>query len=157
MGNTASRIGAKVSLSNLSTDVNSKVLDLSQNSLNVNSTSDGKYYNNPVKAALSSNSARRLALNLPTNSNSDLSTNLETNEVSAKFSNIELSSKFKDLKSGNMGFLSPDKNTRLISKLHTNKGQLNFSHEASNLDDVLNRINTTSTSESEIYSSANSS
>jgi hypothetical protein len=146
-----------VSTLKFSPEVNQKFIELSQNSLNVNTTSDGKYYNNPLKATLSSSSIRRLALNLPINSNSDLSTNFETSEVSTKFSNVDLSTKFKDLKSGNMSFLSPDKNTRLISKLHTNKGQLNFSHEASNLDDILNRVSGASTSESEIYNSASSS
>jgi hypothetical protein len=154
--NNSSRLATALSTFNFNSDVNHKFIELSQNSLNINSTSDGKYYNNPMKVALSPSNSRRLALNLPVNSNSDLNTSFETNEITAKFSNLELSSKFKDLKSGNMSFLSPDKNTRLINKLHTNKGQLNFSHETSNLDDVLNRINLTATSENEIYNSANS-
>jgi hypothetical protein len=154
--NNSSRLAAALSTFNLNSDANQKFIELSQNAINVNNTSDGKYYNNPMKVALSPNNSRRLALNLPINPNSDLNTSLETNEITTKFSNLELSSKFKDLKSGNMSFLSPDKNTRLVNKLHTSKGQLNFSHETSNLDDVLNRINLTATSENEIYNSANS-
>jgi len=155
--NSASSIGAKVSSTNLSTDVNSKLLDLSKNSLNINATSDGKYYNNPLKAILSPTNSRKLALSLPVTDSSDLSVNLSLSEVNNKFSNIEASSKFKELKSGNMGFLSPDKSSRLVGKLHSSKGQFNFSHESSNLSDILNNISNQGSvvSESEVYGASN--
>jgi hypothetical protein len=139
----------------LNSGVNQKFIDLSQNALNVNSTSDGKYYNNPLKVALDPTNTSRLALDLPLNNSFDLNTSFNLNEAVSKFSNIELSSKFKELKSSNMGFLSPDKNTRLIGKLHTSKGQLNFSHGSSNLADVLNNIRTAATNENEVYKSSN--
>jgi hypothetical protein len=131
-------------------------LDISKNSLNVNGTSDGKYYNNPLKAILNTNNSRKLSLSLPVDNVNDLSINLGLSEVSIKFSNTELSSKFKELKSSNMSFLSPDKNTRLIEKIHSSKSQLNFSNEASNLSDILNKISVGSSaaSESEIYNSS---
>jgi hypothetical protein len=99
---------------------------------------------------------RKLSLPLPANELVDLSVNLGLTETHSKFSNIESSSKFKELKSGNMNFLSPDRNTRLIDKLQSNKGQLNFSNESSNLNDVVNKITISgsSVSENEIYNSA---
>jgi hypothetical protein len=153
----SNRLSSNLLLSKINNDENLNFLDLSKNTLNINNTSDGKYHNNPIKAILGPASSRKLALPLPNNDTSDLSINLSSSEVSNKFSNIEMSSKFKDLKSGNMNFLSPDKNTRLIEKLHAGKGQLNFSSEASNLSDILKNINlgSSSASESEIYNFAN--
>jgi hypothetical protein len=151
----SSRLNSSVTNFLLNSDINQKLLDLAKNSLNINSTSDGKYYNNPFKITLNLANSRRLALNLPLDNNFDLNSSFSTTEVANKFSNVESSSKFKELKSGNMGFLSPDKNTRLISKLHTNKGQLNFSHEATNLDDILNKVHSSVTDENEIYNSSN--
>jgi hypothetical protein len=151
----SSRLSSSIAALYLNSDINQKFLDLSRNSLNINSTSDGKYYNNPLKIALNSSNVRRLALDLPFNGNLDLIINLNLSEVTNKFANTESSSKFKELKSGNMSFLSPDKNTRLIDKLHSSKGQLNFSNGSSNLDDVLNRVHTAATDENEIYSSSN--
>lgn len=151
----SSRLNSSIDTLRLNSDANQKFLDLSRNSLNINNTSDGKYYNNPLKILLNQNNTRRLALDLPLNNNPDLITSLDLSRVTDKFSNIELSSKFKELKSSNMGFLSPDKNTRLLDKLCTSKGQLNLSHETSNLDDVLNKVHLASTDENEIYNSSN--
>jgi hypothetical protein len=151
----SSRLNSALTTFLLNSDINQKFLDLSKNSLNINSTSDGKYYNNPFKVALNLLNSRRLALNLPLGNSFDLNSNFSVTETDNKFSNIELSSKFKELKSSNMGFLSPDKNTRLINKLHTNKGQLNFSHESNNLDDILNKVHSSVTDENEIYNSSN--
>lgn len=151
----SSRVNSLVSAFLLSSNVNQKFLDLARNTFNINNTSDGKYYNNPLKVTLNLANARRLGLNLPVSNNFDLDTNFNLTEAVSKFSNSELSSKFKEFKSGNMSLLSSDKNIRLISKLHTNKGQLNLSHEASNLDDVLSKLHSAVTDENEIYNSSN--
>jgi hypothetical protein len=153
--NYASRLNSYTTSFLLNSDLNQKFIDLSRNSFNINNTSDGKYYDNPLKTALNIANTRRLGLNLPISNNFDLDVNFSLNEVVGKFSNVELSSKFKELKSNNMSFLSPDKNTRLINKLHTSKGQLNFSHGSSNLDDILNKVHSVVTDENEIYNSAN--
>jgi hypothetical protein len=101
---------------------------------------------------------RRLALNLPAIDHLDLAINSTPNEVSSKFSNVEAVSTFKDLKSGNMSFLSPDKNARLVHKLHSNQGQLNMSGANNNLADIVDDsyMSNSSISENSIYNSASS-
>jgi hypothetical protein len=55
-----------------------------------------------------------------------------------------------------MSFLSPDKNGKLWSKLHTSRGQLNFSESNSNLADILNQSlhSSSSVSENSLYHSS---
>jgi hypothetical protein len=154
---SANRISSNILSITPVTNKSVNFLDISKNSLNLNSTSDGKYYNNPLKVILSNNSFRKLSMSLPVDNDIDLSINLNLSEISTKFSNTEQSSKFKELKSGNMNFLSPDKNIRLVDKLHMNKGHLNFSSEISNLNDILNSITNQGSvvTESEVYKSSN--
>jgi len=153
---SSNHLNNNLTLTSPTIEKNTNFTDISKNSLNINNTSDGKYYNNPLKVILNTSNFRKLSLSLPTNELVDLSVNLGLTETHSKFSNIELSSKFKELKSGNMNFLSSDKNTRLIDKLQSNKGQLNLSNESSNLNDVVNKITISgsSVSENEIYNSA---
>jgi hypothetical protein len=154
--NSAGRANYTLSRYGYASDVKNRFLDLSQGSTNINMTTDGKYYNNPVRLLLSPSFSRKLSMDLPILDHLDLSTNSALSEAASKFSNVESSSKFKDLKSGNMSFLSPDKNVRLISKLHTSRGQLNFSESNSNLDDILNHSlhSGSSVSESSLYRSS---
>ena len=125
-------------------------------SYNINNTTDGKFSSNPVKSLLAPNN-RKPSIDAAQVSNLDLiNNNYDASTIASKFSNLEASSKFKDLKSPNMGFLSSDKNSRLISKLHTSKGQFNLSDKNSNLADIMSQLssNSSSSSESAIYSSS---
>jgi hypothetical protein len=111
--NSAGRANYALSRYGYASDLKNRFLDLSQGSTNINTTTDGKYYNNPVRLLLSPSFSRKLAMNLPILDHLDLGTNSALSEAASKFSNVESSSKFKDLKSGNMSFLSPDKNGKL--------------------------------------------
>jgi hypothetical protein len=125
---------------------------------NINNTTDGKFSNNSVKPLLAINNVRKPAIDAVQISDVDLSSNTnDSSTISSKFSNIESSSKFKDLKSANMGFLSSDKNSRLVSKIHTSKGQFNLSDKNSNLADIMSQISSEGSLSSElaIYNSAN--
>jgi hypothetical protein len=121
------------------------------NSTNINTTTDGKHFANPLKFSLASASTRKATTNLPVSEYTDLSPQLKYSEAEAAFANNEVSSKFKDLKSPNLGFLSPDKNARLVNKLHTDKGQFNFSSSNSNLNDILSSAGS---SEASLYNSS---
>lgn len=138
-----------------STKVN-KMLGAAISSYNVNSTTDGKFSNNMFKLLLASTQVRKTAIDLPLTSSIELSNSDFSNSTTSRFSNIESSSKFKDLKSSNMGFLSSDKNVRLINKLHTSKGQFNLSDKNNNLSDIMSEIgnNNTLVNESSIYNSS---
>jgi hypothetical protein len=151
----SSRFGASLNTSSDIANTSSSSTDAA--SYNVNNTTDGKFSNNSVKPLLAASSNRKLAIDTRQPSSLDLGSNNNDNStISSKFSNIESSSKFKDLKSGNMGFLSSDKNSRLISKIHTSKGQFNLSDKNSNLADIMSQINLQGTSNNElaIYNSS---
>jgi hypothetical protein len=135
---------------------NFHTLDLAETSanlINLNSISDAKYYNNPFKLLLNNHSKKKQALYLNSDYVSDLYDVSPSNEASELFSNKENSYRFKDSKSSNLGFLAPDKNSRLISKLHTDKGQFNLSATGTNLADMLSNFNNnkSSSNESSIY------
>jgi hypothetical protein len=125
----------------------------------VNSTADGKFTSNTLRSLLASFSSRKNVFNSPIIPQSDLLINVPTSQVYATLINNSSSSKFKELKSPNMGFLSTDKNSRLISKLHSSKGQYNFSHKNNNLQDIISSIadNNTSPNELNSYNFSNSS
>jgi hypothetical protein len=126
-------------------------------SYNINNTTDGKFHNNAVKPLLSSANNRKSAIDISTTSVDLNSSTNASSTISSKFSNVESNSKFKDLKSPNLGFLSSDKNSRLVAKMHTSKGQFNLSDKNSNLADIMSHINTDGSSSSElaIYNSSN--
>jgi hypothetical protein len=126
-------------------------------SYNINNTTDGKFHNNAVKLLLSSANNRKSAIDTSTTSVDLNSSTNASSVISSKFSNVESNSKFKDLKSPNLGFLSSDKNSRLVAKMHTSKGQFNLSDKNSNLADIMSHINTDGSSSSElaIYNSSN--
>jgi hypothetical protein len=147
----------KVNLDLTSDNNFSSLLNTDSSAYNINNTTDGKFNNNPVKSLLASSATRKPAVDASQPSNLDLSSATSAGStIDSKFSNIESSSKFKDLKSPNMGFLSSDKNSRLVSKIHTSKGQFNLSDKNSNLADIMSYINTEGSSSSEmaIYNSS---
>ena len=147
------RLSSQLSTAN-SSGSNLPVLpNSSDNSTNINTTTDGKHFANPLKFSLASASTRKSTTNLPVSGYTDLAHQLKYSEAEAVFANNELSSKFKDLKSPNLGFLSPDKNARLVNKLHTDKGQFNFSSSNSNLSDILSGAGS---SEASLYNTSTS-
>jgi hypothetical protein len=123
---------------------------------NINNTSDGKYNNNSIKPLLASTNSRKPAINVSDTTGLDLIDSATSSIAASKFSNLELSTKFKDLKSPNLGFLSSDKNIRLLSKLHTSKGQFNLSDKNSNLSDIISEFNNNGalTKELAVYNSS---
>jgi hypothetical protein len=138
-----------VSLNKLDTEALSKTV--------INSASDTKHYNNPIRSITTLPLSRKNTFNLPVNNYSSLSVSSPSDEISTYKSNSNSSLKFKDLKSPNLGFLTSDKNSRLINKLHSNKGQLNLSINTSNLEDILNSTNKSSSSTNEAALYKNSS
>jgi hypothetical protein len=123
----------------------------------INSTSDSKYYTNPLKSFVSLPSLRKNAVNLPVSSYLDLSVYNPTSEVLTSYANNSMSTKFKELASPNLGFLSSDKNSRIISKLHSSKGQFNLSPNSNNLLDIIDYAGAANSSISEfsLYSNSN--
>lgn len=140
----------KDSISLISDNSTNTFLSTDPASYSVNSTTDGKFSNNLVKPLLATNSTRKVAIDGSEASNLDLASANVSSVISSKFSNLESSSKFKDLKSPNMGFLSTDKNSRLISKIHTSKGQFNLSSKNSNLADIISQVNSENSSNSDL-------
>jgi hypothetical protein len=150
------RLTALIDNQKLHSTISVTALDNNADSYNLNNTSDGKFHNNALKPLAANTLQRKPAIITSNSNNVDLESSNFANEANEKFSNVESSSKFKDIKSPNMGFLSADKNTRLISKLHTSKGQFNFSNNNSNLADILNSIepNSATVSEGALYDSS---
>jgi hypothetical protein len=146
--NSASRL--KSSLHNNSEGISAASVNSNASSYNINNTSDGKYSNNAIKILLAPTSSRKAAINVGATSDLDLTDSVASSTTDSKFSNLEHSTKFKDLKSANLGFLSSDKNIRLLSKLHTSKGQFNLSDKNSNLSDIISEFNNNSALSSEL-------
>jgi len=123
----------------------------------INNTSDGKYYNNPVRPLLTLTQLRKSSIQLNLHNYADLLTSYPLDEVSSSQSNKNSHILSKELKSPNLGFLSADKNSRLINKIHSSKGQLNLSPSNMNLTDSIlsTKGNTASTNESGIYDNSN--
>lgn len=135
----------------------SKLDSESMDKSTINATSDSKYYTNPLKPLVTLPSLRKNTVNLPISTYLDLSVPTPSSEVLASCANNSLSTKFKELASPNLGFLSSDKNSRIISKLHSSKGQFNLSPNSNNLLDIIDYagVSNSSTSEFNLYSSSN--
>lgn len=126
--------------------------------LTINSTSDSRYFSNPVRPLTAMPQSPKNAANLQINNYSDLAVLQPSDEISSSQNNSTSFSRFKELKSPNLGFLSSDKNSRLISKLHSSKGQYNLAKNSNNLLDLVSTLthDTSSTPESAIYDSSKS-
>jgi hypothetical protein len=117
------------------TDLNSVVYSLEnptiQNSLG--STADSKTHSNPLKYIESSKPKM--------SSSGILSSDLQTlNTIGVPYElddNVGSSFKFKDSKSPNMGFLSSEKNVRLIDNLNPSKLNSSLSEGNNNLEDII--------------------
>jgi hypothetical protein len=117
-------------------------LDTRRNMMSsLNNSTDGKYFGNPVKYALHGSS--------PSTRNTDgIDYN---NSTISNYSNTNHTNRFKDLKSGNLNFLSSDKNIRLLDKVSHNKPNFNFS-SATGMKDIFSHVS----NESELFDSSNS-
>jgi hypothetical protein len=108
----------------------------------LNNSSDGKYFGNPVKYALHGSSSS-------TRSTDGIDYN---NSTISNYSDVNHTNRFKDLKSGNLNFLSSDKNIRLLDKVSHNKPNFNFS-SSTGMKDIFSHAS----NESELFDSSNSS
>jgi hypothetical protein len=119
------------SITNLNTVVHSLENPTTQNSLG--STADSKTHTNPLKYVESSKAK--------TSSSSILSSDLQAlNTVGLPYGsddNVGNSFKFKDNKSTNMGFLSSEKNVRLIDNLNPSKLNSSLSEGNNNMEDIV--------------------
>jgi hypothetical protein len=102
----------------------------------INSTSDGKSFSNPMKYVLNFSSKKPATSTSPGASN-DLSTINVSTVPAADSSNDTFTNKFKDLKSPNLGFLSSEKNARLLDKVNPSKTNLSLSQYSNNLNSVV--------------------
>jgi hypothetical protein len=123
--------------------INGKVNPHSQ----LNNSTDGKFYPNPLKYSLSTSSGKNSTMG------SDFGADLGV--LSTKHSpventvNISHDNKFKDLKSPNLNFLSSDKNVRLLDKVNANKSNFNFGRTYG-----LNQIFDSTNNESDLLKSS---
>jgi hypothetical protein len=97
------------------------------------STVDAKSHNNPLKYI---DSGKNQSSSLST-LNSDLSSLSNDGAPHASDDNLGLSFKFKDNKSPNMGFLSSEKNVRLIDNINPTKLNPSLSANNNNLEDIV--------------------
>jgi len=118
----------------------------------INSTSDGKSFSNPMKYILNFSSKKpATALNL--GANNDLSAINASTAPMSDSSNITFTNKFRDLKSPNLGFLSSEKNTRLLDKVNPTKTNFNLSQHSNNLNSIVANtiLSNQSSNESSLY------
>jgi hypothetical protein len=101
-----------------------------------NSTDDGKGHANPVKYVDYSKSSRS---NYQT-SQSDLQSLNTSSLPSSIDENNGTTFKFKDNKSPNLGFLSSEKNVRLIDNVSPSKFNASLSKGNNNLEDIVTNI-----------------
>jgi hypothetical protein len=66
-----------------------------------------------------------------------LGTDTPLNNVSSFIQNFNLSYRFKDLKSGNLGLLPDERNSRLVDLVNTRKTNLNYLDSQNNLNELL--------------------
>jgi hypothetical protein len=125
--------------------------------LTLNTTSDGKYHANPVRPLLVLPQSRKNATDSSFYNYTDLITPHSSDEIFSSQTNSSSYLLNKDLKSSNLGFLTADKNSRLINKIHSSKGHQNLSSGNTNLSDMMLSVknSTSSISEAAVYDNAN--
>jgi len=139
-----------LSVSNqLSTTTNllDKFLKYTDKSLFLNSETDGKQISNALKYSLWGKYSKKNLLGKTwSNVNldiTDLSNNSPMNKLTSQMQNSNLYYRFKDLKSGNMSYLTNERNVRLIDNVPTQKTNLNLTSSQNNLNSLI-RNNLTS-------------
>jgi hypothetical protein len=100
---------------------------------NLNATTDAKGHSNPLKY---SHLTRGSSSNL-LNSQLDLQHSRSSSLPSAQEDDSARTFKFKDLKSPNLGFLSSEKNIRLIDDINPSKYNSSMTKNANNLNDLV--------------------
>jgi heme/copper-type cytochrome/quinol oxidase subunit 2 len=102
----------------------------------INATSDGKSFSNPMKYLLNFHS-KKPSTALSTEPNSDLYSIDYSTSPASELSNESFTNKFKDLKSPNLGFLSSEKNIRLLDKVNATKTNFSLSQHSNNLNSIV--------------------
>ena len=102
-----------------------------RNVSNYNSTTDGKNSTNPLLSYYSSSKKKVLSLKKPGQSSvyDDLTADTRNNFYSWNIFNSAKNYRFVDLKSGNLGFLSPDKNLRSTINKNVSSTNREFDHQ----------------------------
>jgi hypothetical protein len=95
-------------------------------------TTDGKYYSNPFKYYGGSFSNFQQNSNLFSSADK-LSAMTDYGSPISNLNNTNQSYKFQDLKSGNLSFLSPDKNVRSLEQVSFSKNLFNFLSQPNNM------------------------
>jgi heme/copper-type cytochrome/quinol oxidase subunit 2 len=119
---------------------------LSKNGL-LSSETDSKQFKNPLKYALNQKWSKKNFLNsswsLDGNAKSEISSASPISNFSTKFSNQELSPRFKDLKSPGTSLLTSERNVRLVNNFALGKTNKNFDSSNNNLTtNLYNNFNT---------------
>jgi len=125
--------------SSLSLDHNPHLLSiLNKPSLlsSINSTSDGKSFSNPMKYILNF-SSKKPSVSLSANANADLFSINHSSSPVLESNNEGFTNKFKDLKSPNLGFLTSEKNSRLLDKVNATKTNFSLSQHSNNLNSIV--------------------
>jgi len=128
----------------------------------LNSTTDSKFYPNPVKSYLSKPkqaSGVRAQVDLSVTSSADLPSGIRAQSPAVNKTNNSSSYKFRDLKSSDLSFLSSDKNIRDINQVSLGKTNFNLMSENNNLSSLvsstIDKSKHSSASEINLYSASN--
>lgn len=107
----------------------------------LSSESDSKQLSNPLKYSLWNKFSKKTLLGKSwTNNNldsSDLVNNTPLVNLTSKIQNNNLSYRFKDLKSGNMSYLTGERNVRLVDNVPTRKTNTNLTPTQNNLNALI--------------------
>jgi heme/copper-type cytochrome/quinol oxidase subunit 2 len=109
---------------------------VSKNSL-LSSENDSKQFKNPMKYALNQKWNKKSFVNsnwsVENNSKHEIDSASPITNFSTKFSNQELSPRFKDLKSAGTSLLTSERNVRLVNNFSLGKSNSNFESGSNNL------------------------
>jgi len=144
--------------SNGSLDVLNHRADSSLSNKNVSLTTDAKYVSNPFKYLLHTNpkSKNGELLTHKPNIGADM-VKYNSSSPAINSTNTSSSFKFKDMKSGNLSFLSSDKNVRNLDQVSLSKSNINFMSDNNNLSSIISSTINKGASSSELNLYSNSS
>jgi hypothetical protein len=135
-----------------------KWLSYHSNNYNMNVADDAKSYTNPFKTFFKFNNTKKLFLKDGLLGNTDLSLDElvrvgKARHYSWSLFNDSRSYRFKDIKSSNMQFLSPDKNTRLGANKSLSSSNVNFNYNT-NVSQIISQGSSIGSGLYENYSSS---
>jgi len=116
--------------------------------------SDAKQISNPLKYSFWAKFSKKSFLGKTWSNtnldNSDLANNTPLTNLTSKIQNNNLSYRFKDLKSGNLSYLTGERNVRLVDNVPTRKTNTNLTSTQNNLNALIqNNISNTISNASE--------